>query len=159
MNERSSFTLIEILIVIAVLAGLVSLLVPNFMEIRLKARDAKRKSDLSAIQKALELYKQSQSLQIYPTGFPSPCSPLVDSNNLVYMQKLPWEPLTQCGVNAANFYYKRGSDTDASDLAKYTLYACLESEKDPNGVTCPTDFQAVSGFACSSNKCYKLIEP
>lgn len=156
MTKRNSFTLIELLVVIAVLAGFVALLVPNFMEIRLKARDTKRKGDLFGIQKALELYKQSQIIPAYPTAFPTPCAPLTDANNIVYMQKMPQEPLTKCGAaNAANYYYL----INGSDSGKYDMYACLENSKDPEGVTCPAGFNTLTGFTCSSVVCYKLSEP
>lgn len=162
MIKRNSFTLIELLVVIAILAGFVALLVPNFMDIRLKARDTKRKGDLFSIQKSLELYKQSQAQPIYPDVLPSPCTALTDSNNMVYMQKVPNEPLTQCNSNAKNYYYLR----DSTNFDKYTLYACLENSNDPEGVNCPpapNDFFTVTGFTCLSSKgnswCYKLTEP
>jgi type II secretory pathway pseudopilin PulG len=162
MLKRNSFTLIELLVVIAVLAGFVALLVPNFMEIRLKARDTKRKGDLFGIQKALELYKQSQSTPSYPAALPTPCTKLEDANS-VYMQKVPQEPLTQCNTGSEkNYYYQR----DGSDAGKYTMYACLENGNDPEGQPCPADFNTNTGFTCVSNGtgqnatwCYKLMEP
>ena len=162
MLKRNSFTLIELLVVIAVLAGFVALLVPNFMEIRLKARDTRRKGDLFGIQKALELYKQSQTTPIYPAALPSPCAAFSEGTT-VYMQKVPQEPLTQCNTGSEkNYYYKR----DASDAGKYTLLACMENGNDPQGELCPADFTSNSGFTCVSSGtgqnaswCYKLMEP
>jgi len=163
MIKRPSFTLIELLVVIAVLAGFVALLLPNFMEIRLKARDTKRKGDLFGIQKALELYKQSQSTPSYPASLPTACGQLVDGNGMVFMQKVPNEPLTQCNTaGAANYYYKR-DPTSSNNNDEYFLYACLDSSNDPEGITCPADFTDNTGFTCiSSNgdsRCYKLTQP
>src|SRR5256885_12699292 len=63
-------TLIELLVVIAILgilaAGILALLNP--VSQLQKARDARRKSDLSEIQKALELYYQDCGY--YPANFP-----------------------------------------------------------------------------------------
>lgn len=157
MKHRNSFTLIEILVVIAVLSALVALLVPNFMEIRMKARDNRRKSDLTNIQKGLELYKQNRNPITYPTSLPSPCAQFVDLSNpsSVIMQKLPSEPLYNC-VN--NYYY----ELDPSDTTKYKLYACLENANDAEAVACPLDFSTVTNMSCgpsNNGKCYKLIEP
>jgi prepilin-type N-terminal cleavage/methylation domain-containing protein len=163
MTNRNSFTLIELLVVIAILAGFVALLVPNFMQIRLKARDTKRKGDLFGIQKGLEMYKQSQSTPIYPAALPSPCTTLTDSNGGVYMQKVPQEPLTQCppASGGANYYYKRDPNS-TNDLDEYVMYACLENSNDPEGVACPADIND-TGFSCLSSSgnqwCYKLTQP
>ena len=162
MKKRNSFTLIELLIVIAILAGFVALLVPNFMEIRLKARDTKRKGDLFSMQKALELYKQSQTTPTYPAALPSACTSLTDGNG-VYMQKIPQEPLTQCGeANVANYYYKRDPNGVGND-DEYILAACLENARDPEKSACPGDFDTNTTFACVSSDgnswCYQLTEP
>jgi len=155
MRNKQSFTLIEILIVIAILAGLTSLLVPNFMDVRMRSRDAKRKTDLHNMQKALELYKQNQTPQTYPSALPTPCTSFGDTvlASVVYMQKTPNEPLTSCSSQPKGYYYVPVlPDT-------YTLYACLEDEKDPDGISCPNGFSTNTGFTCTKNKCYKLTEP
>ena len=58
-SSRSSFTLIELLIVIAVLAviSMVVILVLNPAELLKRARDSNRLSELAAINKALTLYQ------------------------------------------------------------------------------------------------------
>lgn len=149
MKTKKSFTLIELLVVIAVLAGFVALLVPNFMQIRIKSRDVRRKSDLRAIQKALELYKLNQATPVYPASL-TVCTPLSDANG-TYLQTVPQDPLSQCGVSAVSYYYAR----NAGDFAKYTLCACLENGNDTEQqapVTC------ASAPLCSG-KYYKLTEP
>ncbi|MFH0773338.1 MAG: prepilin-type N-terminal cleavage/methylation domain-containing protein [bacterium] len=156
MKNKKSFTLIELLVVIAVLAGFMALLVPNFMQVRIKSRDVRRKGDLKAIQKALELYKQNQTIPAYPATYPAVCTSLVDGNGVVYMQKVPIDPLTQCNTaGATNYYYQR----NATDLGKYLLYACLENRNDPDVVGCPSDFATITGLTCTSNLCYQLTEP
>jgi prepilin-type N-terminal cleavage/methylation domain-containing protein len=154
MKNNKAFTLIELIVVIAILAGFVALLFPNFMEVRMKARDVQRKNDIKSLQKALELYKQNQTLPVYPAALPSTCGTLSDAS-VVYMQKIPQEPLTRCGVDAKNYYYVR----NVADNGRYTLAACLEITNDPTAVNCPADFLANTTFTCTGNKCYQLSEP
>ncbi len=155
-TNSSAFTLIEILVVIAILAGLVAILLPNLMETRIRARDTRRKSDLKNIQKALELYKQSQTPNAYPDQFPAVCTALTDTNGVLFMQKMPSDPSTQC---LHNYYYQRG----LSDAQTYVMYACLENAQDPEVNTespsCPADFTTKTGQVCTTNRCYKLTEP
>lgn len=65
MNKKG-FTLIELLVVIAIIGLLSTLAVVALGSARVKARDAKRLSDLKQIQTALELYNTEKSA--YPTG-------------------------------------------------------------------------------------------
>lgn len=54
--NRKGFTLIELLVVIAIIGLLSTLAVVALGNARVKARDAKRMSDLKQVQTALELY-------------------------------------------------------------------------------------------------------
>lgn len=54
MQRQRGFTLIELMIVIAIIAILATLGVTNFSSALRRARDAKRQSDIVAVQKALE---------------------------------------------------------------------------------------------------------
>lgn len=148
MKNKNSFTLIELLVVIAVLVGLMLLLLPNYMQVRVKSRDVRRKSDLKAIQKALELYKLGQTRPVYPTGSLTACGLLSDSG-VDYMKVIPQDPLAQCPTVTSSYFY-----VPAVDFASYTLSACLENPNDPEKATsCP------GGFTCSSGQCYQLTEP
>ena len=155
MKNKAAFTLIELLVVITVLAGFMALLVPNYMEVRKKSRDVKRKNDLKGIQKAIELYKQSQTPQVYPPAL-SFSVPLTDPNDvhIIYMQKVPQDP------QGTYYYYRNGDDTN-----KYTLCACLENVNDPDGnkvLGCVrSDDSAPPGaLTCgTTGVIYKLNEP
>ncbi len=56
LSKYSGFTLIELIIVIAVLAGLASLILVTYPASQRKARDAQRQSDIKQFQTALEVY-------------------------------------------------------------------------------------------------------
>jgi general secretion pathway protein G len=54
---RRGFTLIEVMVVVAILAILAAVVVPRIMDEPAKARQAKVKQDIRAIESALDLYK------------------------------------------------------------------------------------------------------
>ena len=54
---KKGFTLIELLVVIAIIGILATFIVASFSSAQQRARDARRKSDLDAVKKALELAK------------------------------------------------------------------------------------------------------
>jgi type II secretion system protein G len=54
--QRRAFTLIELLIVVAIIGILAAIAVPNFMNARVRAKVARVQSDLKAISTALEQY-------------------------------------------------------------------------------------------------------
>ena len=54
--NKKGFTLIELLVVIAIIGLLSTLAVVAFGNTRIKARDAKRQSDLKVLQTAIEMY-------------------------------------------------------------------------------------------------------
>lgn len=63
-ENKSGFTLIEILVVVAIIGILVSFVTLNFNDARKKSRDQARKSDLQALQLAIETYKVQYN--VYP---------------------------------------------------------------------------------------------
>ncbi len=62
-NKRG-FTLVELLVSIAIIATLTAILLPNFMGARERARDAQRIQDLDAVKTALRMYYNDK--QSYP---------------------------------------------------------------------------------------------
>lgn len=54
--EKRAFTLIELLIVVAIIAILAAIAVPNFLEAQTRAKVSRVKSDMAAVSTALEAY-------------------------------------------------------------------------------------------------------
>ena len=65
MNKKG-FTLIELIVVIAIIGTLTGLIVNNLNDARARARDAKRKQDLGSFKTALRLYYNDN--QTYPVN-------------------------------------------------------------------------------------------
>lgn len=140
-HPASGFTLVEVLITIAILAVIatVTLIGINPLAQLSKSQDAKRKSDLNQIQKALELYYQDNGK--YPnmtTTNPRKIKVGVSIINwgsawLPYMAQLPKDP------NANKNYVYFVDPTNQM----YWLYANLDrGGNDPgacnNGAACPS---------------------
>ena len=68
-NSKKGFTLIELLVVIGIIGILSGLLMANFIGVRQRSRDGTRKSNLSQIQSAVELYRSDQGS--YPSPLPA----------------------------------------------------------------------------------------
>lgn len=67
---KKSFTLLEMLIVLGIIAVILSVLTVSFSTAQKKSRDSKRKSDVKSLQNALEQYYSSCGY-LYPTSIPS----------------------------------------------------------------------------------------
>jgi len=64
--KKKGFTLVELVVVVAIIGVLVSLGYTNYQTSMARARDGKRKGDLEQIRSALEMYRTDN--QKYPAG-------------------------------------------------------------------------------------------
>ena len=119
---RLGFTLLELLIVIAIISILAIAGFGSFLNSIKSGKDAHRKTDLNSIQKALELYYQDSQAYPIPVGTSLPstdgslCHP-TDCDTATYLKTLPGD------VNGTAYYYN-------SDGTSYQLYSCLENAND-----------------------------
>jgi len=130
-KKHFGFTMIELLIVIVILGILSVIGLGAFTSAQMKSRDSNRKSSLSGIATALEVYYNDHGN--YPTGDVASgniegCAPgsttacsygLIwqDGNGTTYMVQIPEDP----GSNS--FFYD-------SDGTSYIIYARLENVND-----------------------------
>lgn len=146
------FTLVELLIVVAIIGVLSTLLMANFIGVRQKARDAQRKSDIRQIQSALELYRSDQGsypASLYTGVCPTSAAFVGGSPSTTYMSKVPCDPSGTTYYNSAKYYYSGGGAT-------YTLGACLENTADTQQGTTGT---SPGGSGCTSNWYFVVNQP
>lgn len=123
------FTLVELLIAMAILAVLSTLGLSNFQSARIKARDLSRKSDLQTIAKSLEAYVNDYRTYPLSNNGKIICktgdvvcdwgSAFTDDNGTVYAATLPEDQ------SGATYYYE-------STGTSYILYTHLENDNDPS---------------------------
>ena len=65
-RSQRAFTLIELLIVVAIIAILAAIAAPNFLEAQIRAKLSRCRADMHAIDIALELYRVDE--ETYPLG-------------------------------------------------------------------------------------------
>src|SRR3954462_8170677 len=110
LKKQGGFTLLELLIVIVIIGILALLIIPNITSAPKKARDTKRKTDITTVRKGLEEYFVNNN--VYPaalTDLTAGSAPIIGT--------LPTDP-----KNTGNFVY---TYTPANTNTTYTLRACL----------------------------------
>ncbi len=115
----SGFTLVELIIVLAIIAILVSLVVSFLTGQLFKGNDARRKGDIDRIKIAVEEYEKDHDC--YPLPQLVTCKP--DGTGLnPYLKKIPCDPITK-----ASYYY----EYDDSVCPKwYRIYTVLQNTND-----------------------------
>lgn len=134
MKKTSGFTLMELLIVIAILGILATIALGSFRSSQIKGRDAQRKNDLSQIQKALEMYYNDYAG--YPETLPAGGGSWSDAKGTLYMKEVPKDP------KDFDYCYETTADN-----TWYRIYAKLENSQDSGiaktgcaaGCTCQGD--------------------
>lgn len=129
-KTEKGFTLIELLVVILIIGILAGFIIFALGGTRAKARDAQRKSDLTQIKKALEVYRLDQNPEAVPSTGGLNTKIAIDGTSDILSvsvkpyigKKMPTEP-----VNTQPPYKY------ASDGKDFNLYATLENAKDPKG--------------------------
>ena len=89
--ERRGFTLIELMVVIAIIAVLAAILVPNFMHARAQAQTSSCEGNLKMIATALEEYATDHSGQ-YPAASAPVDVNLFGGAGNPYVQNVPADP-------------------------------------------------------------------
>jgi len=97
-----AFTLIELLIVVAIIAILAAIATPNFMEAQTRAKVSRVKSDLRTIATGLDTYILDYNIYPYASGFftPMPSLRLVPiTTPVAYLNAIPNDPFMRTSGN------------------------------------------------------------
>ncbi len=70
LKNQKGFTLIELMIVVAIIGILAAIAIPNFMTFRLKAKTSEAKSNLGSIRTCQEAYRAEKDLYYGVTRYP-----------------------------------------------------------------------------------------
>jgi prepilin-type N-terminal cleavage/methylation domain-containing protein len=121
---KKSFTLLEMLIVLGIIALLLSVLTVSFSTTQKKSRDAKRKGDIKALQTGLEQYYATCSFA-YPTGALSVSTPLACGGTPI-ISIMPTDPKSGSGYtytpSGSSSFSICTSSLEAESPATFCLY-------------------------------------
>jgi prepilin-type N-terminal cleavage/methylation domain-containing protein len=146
MNKKRGFTLIELMVVIAIISVLSATIMVNLNQARSKSRDSRRISDISNIQLALAMYLNKYGRYPVQNGNASTLSNDISVNNK-YISAVPADP-----KNTGNYIYGYRS----LDGSTYCLSAILENDSKFVDTTesCATSYSSPGGVAAT--KIYKV---
>ena len=159
--QSLGFTLVELLVALAIIAILSTIMLGGFRSSQRRAMDAEKKSDLKELAKALELvyadYKQypaaSGDGKIFSCPFSTNpgasniCSwgekddPMRDAKGTIYFREIPQDP------SGGSYYYRTLYDNKA-----FQLYAHLDNPEDKNCINGDCTISSPNGSNCGSGK-------
>ena len=139
---KKGFTLVELLVVMAIIAILATVIIGGFRSSQMRGRDAQRKSDLKQVANALEIfftdygkYPPASGVAIAAcsynpgTGAGSAClwgsrtsTGTITDGKTTYMRTVPADP-----INSHNYVYRVSSTQNM-----FQLFARLENPEDKN---------------------------
>ena len=140
-NKSKGFTIVELLIVIVVIGILATLVIVTFTGIQQKARDSKRKTDIGAVQAALESYYSSNNT--YPT--------LADLNDST------WRTTNMKGFDPSALQDPKGNAQTLAGTASATQYGYVVSA---GSISTPTTCVDTAGASnpCTNFKISAILE-
>lgn len=145
--NKKGFTLIEMLVVIAIISILIGIGINTFTIAQKKARDVRRKADLRSYQTALELYKQDTGLYpASPTGW-------VYAHGLVLAPYLNQNPKDPKDDQNGCFDYAAGGNGGAIACWEYSYYDCGTRQQYFLGAHLENTGDPQAGVAAGSGAC------
>lgn len=145
-----AFTLVELLVVVSIIGILAAVLMANFNDARILARDDVRKSDLKEMQLAIELYRAQNGR--YPaagcgrgTNWTShaasygACAEYIDGLIPDYIPELPIDPNPR--TTSQGYLYRTDSTGSVYKLMAYTsVEGALVTTYDNEFARCPRSY-------------------
>lgn len=154
-NHIRGFTLVELLVVMAIISLLATVILGGFRASQRRSRDTARKSDLKQISNALEMfysdyehYPLSNSGKI--VGCPHPSTSCDWGTSKFTDGKTDYFQVLPADITSGTYYWYQA---DASGT-RYQLFAHLENSEDPGctNVGC-TEIQQINygGYTCGED--------
>ncbi|MDD5567281.1 MAG: type II secretion system protein [Patescibacteria group bacterium] len=148
-HHKKGFTLIELLVVIAIIGLLSTMLIITLQDSRAKARDARRRADISTLQTAMALYYHDNT-NYPPSGCEEspPGSGRWTCNSMSAVQYwIPWlqeyitppprDPGSHANPNQNMYVYMTDATDQGGRTHAYALYFMLEKGPQENNCNIP----------------------
>lgn len=134
------FTLIEVLVAVAIITVLGLLVISTLLSQIFKGRDAKRKADINRIKIAVEEYEKDTNC------FPQyvVCGNVSTQPIYPYLNNVPCDPNTK-----ASYTYEGGGSATCPNW--YRIYTVLENKNDPSIISGIGPYNAFNYVSGSSN--------
>ncbi|MCL5407168.1 MAG: type II secretion system GspH family protein [Patescibacteria group bacterium] len=154
---KKGFTLIELMLVVGIIMVLASLVMVSVSKSRARGRDGKRIADLSTIQLAMEMYKDSNG--VYPSSY-GPWANSMQSGAGTYWANLQGTltnylyPIPKDPINKNNYRYEiySGMDYTMTPNTYYGRYYIRTRVEDKDNAT-----EITAGDPTSKTWCYYVI--
>jgi type II secretion system protein G len=148
--DERGFTLIELMIVVAIIAILAGILIPNFVNARAQAQTSACESNLRAIATAMELYYADN--QRYPDAGAVPDA--LNATGVVYLNNTPRDP-ADAGATPSKYTFTQPTGDGQSYLivcpGTHAPSTLAKINKDDGS-------GKVSAGLCGTQGCVKSIE-
>ena len=137
---KKAFTLIELLIVVAIIAILAAIAVPNFLEAQVRAKVSRGRSDMRSIQLAIECYRMDTNT--YPPNHYTNRGLYRLSTPIAYLSAVPSDVFQPMKTNSTEYntyinsfgkdsrtyiYHGPQTFTNANVASKYNIRYVLKS--------------------------------
>lgn len=120
------FTLVELLVVVAIIAILATVGVSTFSNLQKNARDAKRQSDLAIVQSVLEQYRADQNF--YPSSLSFGSALTSPNGQRTYIAALPQDSQVSDPEDVHQYHYVAApTSCDNSTQDKLCVDYCLDA--------------------------------
>ena len=105
LNGKKGYTLLELMLVVAIVGILVSLAIPNFQQSAMKAKETALKQNLFTMRAVLDQYYADRG------DYPDNLEVLVEAK---YLRAIPMDPLTKSSTTWIEIYGEQEGGDDSS---------------------------------------------